>query len=140
MIQPSESFSLFTCLHVHRADRYRNARRRPIIFKLYFFCAPTAFAQSSNTDQHPKVEYFAGYSASGYFDEEEPLVVVNQLSDKASETGFTMAFGGGLDIRASKRISIRSMIDYNPTFLKGSEIDSRSRQDHVRLSIGILFH
>ena len=62
------------------------------------------------------------------------------LSDKASETGFTMAFGGGLDIRASKRISVRAMMDYNPTFLKGSEIDSRERQDHVRLSLGILFH
>lgn len=221
-----------------------------LLLLFIIFCAPTTFAQTSNTDQHPKVEYFAGYSASGYFDEEESLVIVNQrispffndqaggnkgfeasiignvnrylglkgdfsmyfnnrsikggifsscvgttctdsiqdfkvdsraayfmggpeikgrnrtrftpfahalfglvnshsefsttgalnLSDKASETGFTMAFGGGLDIRASKRISIRSMIDYNPTFLKGSEIDSRERQDHVRLSIGILFH
>lgn len=62
------------------------------------------------------------------------------LSDKASDTGFAMAFGGGLDIRASKRISIRAMMDYNPTFLRGSEIDSRERQDHVRLSLGILFH
>jgi hypothetical protein len=50
-----------------------------------------------------------------------------------------MAFGGGLDIRASKRISIRAMMDYNPTFLRGSE-DSSERQDHVRLSLGILFH
>jgi opacity protein-like surface antigen len=62
------------------------------------------------------------------------------LSDKASETAFTMAFGGGLDIRATKRISVRAMMDYNPTYLKGSEIDSRERQDHVRLSLGILFH
>jgi opacity protein-like surface antigen len=62
------------------------------------------------------------------------------LSDKASQTGFAMAFGGGLDIRASKRISIRTMMDYHPTFLKGSDIDARERQDHVRLSLGILFH
>ena len=62
------------------------------------------------------------------------------LSDKVSATAFTMAFGGGLDIRATKRISVRAMMDYNPTFLKGSEIDSRERQDHVRLSLGILFH
>lgn len=221
-----------------------------LLLLIIIVCAPPAFAQSSNADQRPKVEYFAGYSVSGYVNDEKPLVVVNQrispffndqaggdkgfeasiirnlnryvgikgdfsiyfnnrsikggtfrscvgtvctesiqdfkvdskaayfmggpelkgrnhtrltpfahalfglvhsrsefsttgalnLSDKASETGFTMAFGGGLDIRVSKRISIRSMMDYNPTFLEGSEIDSRSRQDHVRLSLGILFH
>lgn len=223
-----------------------------LLLLLMIGCAPLAFAQSSSTstDAYPKVEYFAGPSASGYFDEEKPLVVINQkfspffndqaggptgfeasiignlnryvgikgdfsiyfnnrsakggtfrscvgtactdsiqdfkvnsraayfmggpeikgrnhtrftpfahalfglvnshtefstsgainISDSASDTGFTMAFGGGLDIRATKRISFRAMMDYNPTFLKGSEIDSRERQDHVRLSIGILFH
>jgi opacity protein-like surface antigen len=221
-----------------------------VLLLLMFGCALLAVAQSSSgsssADSYPKVEYFVGPSASGYFDEEKSLVINNQkfspffndqaggpsgfeasiiryvgikgdfsiyfnnrrikngtftscvgtvctsstqdykvnsraayfmggpeikgrnhtrftpyahalfglvnsrtefstsgtfnLSDKASETGFTMAFGGGLDIRASKRISIRTMMDYNPTFLKGSEIDSRERQDHVRLSIGILFH
>jgi len=214
-------------------------------------CASLVLAQSSSSaDQYPKIEYFAGLSASGYFDKEKSLVVINQkfspffndqaggptgfeasvignlnryvgikgdfsmyfnnrhvtggqfqscvgtvctsssqdfkvnsraayfmggpeikgrnhtrftpfahalfglvnsrsefsttgainISDKASETGFTMAFGGGLDIRATKRIGFRAMMDYNPTFLKGSEIDSRERQDHVRLSLGILFH
>lgn len=62
------------------------------------------------------------------------------VSDKAAETAFAMAFGGGLDIRASKRISVRAMMDYNPTFLNNSGMDSRERQDHVRLSLGILFH
>jgi len=214
-------------------------------------CATLVVAQSnsSSADQYPKVEYFVGYSASGYLDEKRPVVVNNQnfspffndqaggpkgleasvignfhkylgmkgdfsiyfnnrrlqggtftscvgtacttsvqdyrinsratyfmggpeikgrnrtrftpfahalfglvnartefstsgtfnISDKASETGFAMAFGGGLDIRASKRVSIRAMMDYNPTFLKGSAIDSRERQDHVRLSLGIIF-
>ncbi|HKR00304.1 MAG TPA: outer membrane beta-barrel protein [Pyrinomonadaceae bacterium] len=214
-------------------------------------CASPAFSQNNGgADQTPKLEYFVGYSVSGYFDEGEPVVVNNQsfspffndqaggptgfeasvignlnryvglkgdfsfyannrrlkggtftscvgtactssiqdyrvdsraaylmggpeikgrnrtrftpfvhalfglvhsrtefstsgtfnISDQASENAFTMAFGGGLDIRASKRISIRAMMDYNPTFFKGSEIDSRDRQDHVRLSLGILFH
>lgn len=61
------------------------------------------------------------------------------ISDDASDTGFAMAFGGGLDIRASKRVSVRAMMDYNATFLKGSDMN-RERQDHVRLSLGILFH
>ena len=62
------------------------------------------------------------------------------LSDHSTDTGFSMAFGGGLDIRASKRISVRAMMDYNATYLKESDLGSRDRQDHVRLSLGILFH
>jgi opacity protein-like surface antigen len=62
------------------------------------------------------------------------------FSDQTTDTGFSMAFGGGLDIRASRRVSIRAMMDYNPTFLKESDLGSRERQDHVRLSLGILFH
>ncbi len=48
---------------------------------------------------------------------------------------FAMAFGGGLDIRASKRISIRAIqADYNPTFF-----GQQGRQDNFRLSFGIVF-
>lgn len=47
---------------------------------------------------------------------------------------FSMVFGGGIDIRASKRISIRAVqADYNPTFF------GQGRQDSFRLSVGIVF-
>ena len=62
------------------------------------------------------------------------------LSDSFSKTGLAMAFGGGLDIRATRRVSIRTMMDYNPTFIGESDTGGRSRLDHVRLSLGILFH
>lgn len=62
------------------------------------------------------------------------------LSDTDARTGFAMAFGGGLDIRATKRFSVRSSIDYNPTFLGDAITPSRNRQDNVRLSLGVLFH
>jgi opacity protein-like surface antigen len=62
------------------------------------------------------------------------------FSVSRTDTGFAMAFGGGLDIRASKRFSIRSSIDYNPTFLDNSGLGPRHRQDNVRLSLGVLFH
>jgi len=53
----------------------------------------------------------------------------------ASETGFAGAFGGGLDIRASDRISIRAIqFDYNPTRLFDST------QHNFRIGIGIVFH
>lgn len=57
-----------------------------------------------------------------------------------TDTGFAMAFGGGLDIRVTSRFSVRSSIDYNPTFLNNSGLGSRDRQDNVRLSLGVLFH
>jgi opacity protein-like surface antigen len=61
-------------------------------------------------------------------------------SDSSTDTGFAMAFGGGLDARINKRFSIRGMVDYTATFLKEGDTGSRSRQNHVRLSLGILFH
>jgi hypothetical protein len=47
---------------------------------------------------------------------------------------FAMVFGGGLDIRASKRITIRALqADYNPTFF------GQGRQNNFRLSFGVVF-
>jgi len=52
-----------------------------------------------------------------------------------NETGFAAAFGGGLDIRASDRISIRAIqVDYNPTRLFDST------QHNFRIGVGIVFH
>lgn len=52
-----------------------------------------------------------------------------------SETGFAAAFGGGIDIRASDRISIRAIqLDYNPTRLFDST------QHNFRIGVGIVFH
>ena len=49
-----------------------------------------------------------------------------------SDTAFAMAFGAGLDVRASDRIDIRAIqVDYVPTFFNGR------RQDNIRASAGI---
>src|SRR2546425_4060801 len=56
---------------------------------------------------------------------------------KRSDTGFAMALGGGLDIRATKRVSFRGQIDYNPVFVHDSNSGTR---DFVRISLGVLFH
>lgn len=61
------------------------------------------------------------------------------LDAKISKTGFAMAFGGGLDIRATKRVSFRALMDYNPTFIGETDAGDRRRFDNVRISIGILF-
>src|SRR5215204_1050705 len=54
---------------------------------------------------------------------------------RESETAFSMAFGGGLDIRASKRVSFRVFqVDYNPIRKDGQT------SNNVRFSFGIVFH
>ena len=60
-----------------------------------------------------------------------------------SSTDFAMAFGGGLDVRVHKRISIRLFqIDYNPVFV-GSRpefgTNTNFRFDNIRFSSGIVF-
>jgi opacity protein-like surface antigen len=59
---------------------------------------------------------------------------------KVSDTGVAMALGGGVDIKASKRVSFRTSVDYNPIHLGGTTTDPRGWRDHVRFSIGIVFH
>jgi opacity protein-like surface antigen len=56
---------------------------------------------------------------------------------KSSENGFAMALGGGLDFRVSKRVSIRSSMDYNPVWISDGSGD---RRDLARFSLGVLIH
>lgn len=76
----------------------------------------------------------------------------------ANETSFAMAFGGGVDIKLNERISVRAgQIDWNiitrgdqqlgivlvPTPLQtvGQPFVIRgTRQDNLRLSVGIVIH
>ncbi|MDQ4123666.1 MAG: outer membrane beta-barrel protein [Acidobacteriota bacterium] len=52
-----------------------------------------------------------------------------------SDTGFAASLGGGLDVKATDRISVRAFqVDYNPTRLAGST------QHNFRFGIGVVFH
>lgn len=62
-----------------------------------------------------------------------PSPCINDFTD--TDTGWAGAFGGGLDIRAGKRIDIRVIqLDYNPTGLFGST------QHNFRIGAGIAIH
>src|SRR4029450_7786895 len=79
-------------------------------------------------------------------------------ADAHADAGLALAIGGGFDIRLSKRIGVRVVMDYDPTFLVRPVIpeltpdaqgrvhlsqpapNERHRQDHVRLSIGMVWH
>ncbi len=57
------------------------------------------------------------------------------FSPLGSATGFSTAFGGGLDIKLSKKIKLRVIqVDYNPIF------HSQSTQHNIRLATGIVFN
>ena len=52
-----------------------------------------------------------------------------------STAGFSAAIGGGLDVRVSKRVSVRVIqADYNPVFLDGGRVNN------FRLGVGFVFH
>jgi opacity protein-like surface antigen len=52
-----------------------------------------------------------------------------------SETGFAAAIGGGIDIKATDRFSIRAIqVDYNPVRINGTT------QNNFRFGVGLVFH
>ena len=59
-----------------------------------------------------------------------------------SDTGLAAAFGGGVDVRLSKRVDFRvAQVDYNPTRLRNLRlVDARETQHNVRLGVGFVFH
>jgi hypothetical protein len=78
-------------------------------------------------------------------------------TDAHADAGLALSIGGGFDLRLSKRIGLRVAMDYDPTFLVrpvvpdltpdaegrvvvGPVPNERQRQDHLRLSIGIVWH
>lgn len=90
----------------------------------------------------PWVHGLAGI-AHGTIDFSATNTPFGNLSESTSDTGFAAAFGGGLDIRAGNRVSVRASGDYNPSWLGDNSTfgtGNSSRQDNFRFSIGLLFH
>lgn len=60
----------------------------------------------------------------------------------ASVTDFSLALGGGLDVRLNERVALRVFqVDYNPVFLRDRpefETNGGRRLDNVRFSIGVV--
>ena len=72
-----------------------------------------------------------------------------RYSDSSTDVGPAIGLGAGFDTRISKRLSFRVAMDYDPTFLVRPAItnptlfqptpSSRYRQDHVALSLGLVW-
>jgi opacity protein-like surface antigen len=62
------------------------------------------------------------------------------LSQTLTETGFSMAVGGGLDVRLTRRFSVRTSLDFNPNWVGRDDTGGRQVQNDLRLAVGVLFH
>jgi opacity protein-like surface antigen len=103
--------------------------------RVYNFLAGPEFKARNSTRFTPFAHALGGVAhTSASFTTPGPTV---NLLLKKNDNSFAMALGGGLDIRASKRVSFRALMDYNPVFVNDS---TSGRRDFVRLSLGVLFH
>lgn len=103
--------------------------------RIYNFLAGPEFKARNSTRFTPFAHALAGVAhTSANFTTPGPAF---NLDLKKSDNSFAMAFGGGLDIRASERVSFRALMDYNPVFVNDSNTGTRH---FVRFSLGVLFH
>jgi len=103
--------------------------------RVYNLLAGPEFKARNRTRFTPFVHALGGFAhTSATFSTPGPT---NILFLKRNDTSFAMALGGGLDIRASKRVSFRALMDYNPVFVNDSTVGTR---DFFRFSFGVLFH
>ena len=103
--------------------------------RVYNFLAGPEFKARNSTRFTPFVHALGGFAhTSATFTTPGPTHI---FSVKRNDNSFAMGLGGGLDIRASNRVSFRAMMDYNPVFVHDS---TGGRRDFVRFSFGVLFH
>ncbi len=104
----------------------------------------------NNSKDGPRVKPFAhimaGVAKQTVTLESPALVeVFGSPTFKYSENNLALAFGGGVDVRVSRRVDIRLFqVDYNPTYVKGREFEDfeldGKLQNNVRFSFGIVIH
>jgi hypothetical protein len=61
------------------------------------------------------------------------------LSRNDADKGFAMYYGGGLEIRTVRRVSLRISPDYSKAFVGSSAVPPQ-RVNSVGFSVGIVFH
>ena len=92
----------------------------------------------------PFIRFLAGAANNRFSYQATPTgASVPAVSESASVTDFSLALGGGLDVRLNDHFSIRAFqVDYSPDFVRSRPdigINGSRRLDNVRFSIGIVF-
>jgi opacity protein-like surface antigen len=103
--------------------------------RLYNFLAGPEFKARNHTRLTPFAYALGGFAhTTEQFSSPGPTF---NILLKETRNSFAMALGGGLDLRATKRVSVRASMDYNPVFLSDF---AGGRRDFARISLGVLFH
>ena len=114
--------------------------------------AGAIFSRSKFTMTGSNVQYVNQYSTTGLVllsTSPFPKTSTVHYADSNADIGLTLSLGAGLDVRMSKALSGRILIDYDPTFLTRPDIRNESVaeptgsthiQTHIRLSFGIVWH
>jgi hypothetical protein len=98
----------------------------------YFALAGVQFKNRNEGRLHPFAHALAGVSLFHGFTSR--ITSASSVYTMDDATGFAMVFGGGLDVRAGKRIDVRLFqADYSPTHF------GPGWQNNFRLSFGIVF-
>lgn len=103
--------------------------------RVYNFLVGPEFKARNRTRLTPFVHLLGGaaHTSANFTTAGPPFNILLGRSD----TDLALALGGGLDIRATRRVSFRGQMDYNPVFQNSG---SGGRRDLVRISLGVLFH
>ena len=98
----------------------------------------------NNAEDGPRFKPFF-HALAGVARQEVGLTDFDVNDFQFTQNNFTMAVGGGVDVKLTRHIDVRVFqIDYNPVFVKdftieGFDINGRT-QNNVRFGFGIVIH
>ena len=98
----------------------------------------------NNAKDGPRFKPFF-HALAGVARQEATIREVDGLDLSYAQNNFTLAVGGGLDVKVTKHIDVRVFqVDYNPTYIKDIEFDdfeiNGRAQHNVRFGFGIVIH
>jgi hypothetical protein len=79
---------------------------------------------------------FGAAHSTATFETNGPVVSISRTD---AETGFAMAFGGGSDVRITRRFSFRAMLTYQQAFAGANDLP-RQRVNALGWSSGVVLH
>lgn len=142
----TKRFGITGDFSAHFRNRSEDLPGGTILFKArsFNYLAGPQFKFRNHTRVTPFVRVLAGVANNRFsYQATATGASTPAVSVSVKVTDFSLAIGGGLDVRVNDRFSIRAFqLDYNPVFVRSRPelgIDGSRRLDNVRFSIGIVF-
>ena len=132
----SNSFPVNVCLQTPCVPVQQGAQLNPRL--LNFLGGPEVTLGNRRWRVSPFTYALAGLAhATATFKTSGSAFNLNQTT---SETGFAMAVGGGVDTRITRRLAVRTSLDFNPNWVGRDDNLARQVQKDLRFAVGVLFH